>query len=46
MAKATELMGAGRLQADVFAEIPLADAKEAHRIIENREQTGKVLLVP
>ncbi len=46
MAMATEMMAAGRLRADVHAEIPLADAGEAHRIIENREQTGKVLLVP
>lgn len=46
MVTAMDLMGEGRLTADVFAEIQLADAKEAHRIIENREQTGKVLLVP
>jgi NADPH:quinone reductase-like Zn-dependent oxidoreductase len=41
-----ELMGAGKLQADVHAEIPLAEAPEAHRILEEREHTGKVLLVP
>lgn len=46
MATAMSLMGSGDLRADVYAEIPLADAKEAHRIIESREQTGKVLLVP
>jgi D-arabinose 1-dehydrogenase-like Zn-dependent alcohol dehydrogenase len=46
MEMAMSLLGEGRLQADVFAEIPLSDAHKAHRIIENREQTGKVLLVP
>lgn len=46
MEMAMSLVGEGRLQADVFAEIPLSDAHKAHRIIENREQTGKVLLVP
>lgn len=39
------LMAEGRLRADVHAELPLADAPEAHRILEQREQTGKVLLV-
>ena len=33
MQTATRLMGEGRLVADVYAEIPLAEAKEAHRII-------------
>ena len=40
------LMGEGRLAPDVHAAIPLADAAEAHRIIEGRKQTGKVVLVP
>ena len=40
-------MGEGRLRAAVHAEIPLAEARRAaHRIIEQREQTGKVILVP
>ena len=38
--------GRGSLEAAVHAAIPLADAPEAHRIIERREQTGKVILVP
>lgn len=46
MVTVMELLGAGKLHADVHAEIPLADAQEAHRILEKREQTGKVLLVP
>ena len=40
------LMGEGRLQPAIHAAIPLAEAAEAHRIIERREQTGKVVLVP
>ena len=40
------LMGEGRLPPDVHAAVPLADAPEAHRILEGREQSGKVLLVP
>ena len=40
------LMGEGRLAPDVHAAIPLAEAAEAHRIIEGRKQTGKVVLVP
>ena len=39
-------MGEGRLTAAVHAEVPLRDAAEAHRIIERREQIGKVILVP
>jgi NADPH:quinone reductase-like Zn-dependent oxidoreductase len=46
MQQAMELLGSGRLSADVHAAIPLAEAPEAHRIIEAREQTGKVILVP
>lgn len=41
-----QLMGEGRLRPDVFAALPLEDAAEAHRIIEGRMQTGKVVLVP
>jgi NADPH:quinone reductase-like Zn-dependent oxidoreductase len=40
------LLGEGRLSAAVHAAIPLAQAPQAHRIIEQREQTGKVILVP
>lgn len=46
MVKAMELMGEGRLTPAIHASVPLAEAGEAHRILENREQTGKVLLVP
>ena len=40
------LMGEGRLKPHVHAALPLAEAAEAHRIIEGRKQTGKVVLVP
>ena len=46
MVTVLRLMGEGRLEADVHAAIGLAEAPEAHRILENREQTGKVLLIP
>lgn len=37
---------AGRLRAAVHAEIPLAEAARAHRIIEGRTNLGKVVLRP
>jgi len=36
----------GRLRAVVHARLPLSEAAKAHRILENREQLGRVLLVP
>lgn len=36
----------GELAVKIFREIPLADAAEAHRLLEGRKTTGKVLLVP
>lgn len=47
LARATELfdwMGRGELSVRVGAEFPLADAGEAHRALEGRRTTGKVLL--
>ena len=41
-----DLIGAGRLSPNVHAALPLEQAPEAHRIIENRGQTGKVVLIP
>jgi NADPH:quinone reductase-like Zn-dependent oxidoreductase len=41
-----QLMGEGKLTPAIHAAIPLSEAPEAHRIIERREQTGKVVLVP
>jgi NADPH2:quinone reductase len=36
----------GELQVRIGATFPLADAAEAHRALEGRETTGKVLLLP
>ena len=41
-----DLLAQGRFVAAVHKAIPLADAPEAHQILERREQTGKVILVP
>jgi len=39
-------IGAGKLKLRIGAEFPLRDAGEAHRQLEARRTTGKVLLVP
>lgn len=47
--RAREVLGAaasGTLDVRVGARFPLADAAAAHRALEGRETTGKVLLVP
>ncbi|MEO8430786.1 MAG: quinone oxidoreductase [Acidobacteriota bacterium] len=36
----------GELAVKVFREIPLADAAEAHGLLEGRQTSGKVLLIP
>jgi NADPH2:quinone reductase len=36
----------GRLRADVRATLPLTEAAEAHRLLEDRSTIGRVLLVP
>lgn len=36
----------GELSVRIDAELPLADAAEAHRRLESRETTGKLLLIP
>jgi NADPH2:quinone reductase len=41
-----ELWGSGALKPVVGAEFPLADAADAHRLIEDRKHMGKVVLVP
>ena len=49
LSRARELLGwiaAGELRLRVDAELPLADAAEAHRRLEERETTGKILLIP
>ncbi|HYN02578.1 MAG TPA: zinc-binding dehydrogenase, partial [Vicinamibacteria bacterium] len=37
---------AGRLKVRIDRIYPLAEAAEAHRALEGRQTTGKVLLVP
>ena len=47
--RADDLFGwvaAGKLTVRVGAEYPLRDAAEAHRALEGRRTTGKVLLIP
>ena len=41
-----DLVAEGKLAPVIHASLPLAQAAEAHRILEAREQFGKVLLVP
>lgn len=41
-----EWVASGRLRVRVGAEFPLSDAAEAHRELEGRQTTGKVLLIP
>jgi NADPH2:quinone reductase len=48
-ARADDLFGwiaAGKLDVRVGAELPLRNAAEAHRALEARQTTGKVLLIP
>jgi NADPH2:quinone reductase len=48
-ARAGELLGwvtAGKLKVRIGATFPLAQAAEAHRALEGRRTTGKVLLLP
>ena len=42
----TEHAAAERLRTVVHARLPLTEAAKAHRILEGREQLGRVLLVP
>ena len=41
-----ELWGTGAIKPVVGAEYPLAEAADAHRLIEDRKHVGKVVLVP
>jgi NADPH2:quinone reductase len=48
-ARASDLftwLAAGKLKVRVGAEVPLSKAAEAHRALEARQTTGKVLLIP
>jgi NADPH2:quinone reductase len=39
-------IGRGELDVKVFRELPLAEAAEAHRLLEGRKTSGKLLLIP
>ncbi len=39
-------IGAGKLKLRISQTLPLKDAAEAHRLLEGRKTTGKVLLIP
>jgi NADPH:quinone reductase len=41
-----DYVAAGRLRASVHANLPLTEAAKAHRILEDRSRTGRVLLTP
>jgi NADPH2:quinone reductase len=48
-ARAADVLGdaaAGRLAVRIDRSFPLAEAAEAHRALEGRQTTGKVLLIP
>ena len=36
----------GALRVRIDRELPLRDAPEAHRLLEGRKTTGKLLLIP
>jgi len=46
IAELTELLADGRLRYTVHTRLPLAEAVEAHRILDARAQLGRILLVP
>jgi NADPH:quinone reductase len=49
MQRADDILGgvaAGKLRLRIGLELPLAQAAEAHRALEGRRTTGKVLLIP
>jgi len=41
-----EMVRSGRLEVRVMKDIPLSQAAEAHRLLEARQTTGKLLLIP
>ncbi|MEE2761337.1 MAG: NAD(P)H-quinone oxidoreductase [Pseudomonadota bacterium] len=38
------LIGAGHIKPEIFADVPLVDAAEGHRILEDGQHIGKVML--
>jgi len=46
MTEVARFLWDGRLRADIRASLPLSEAAEAHRLLEDRSTIGRVLLVP
>jgi len=46
MAQAIELLGGGKAKPAIAARIPLAEARRAHELIEQRRAMGKIVLKP
>jgi NADPH2:quinone reductase len=46
VAEQAEHFAAGRLRTSVHTRLPLSEVAEAHRILETRENLGRVLLIP
>ncbi len=46
MAEVAALFAGGRLRTSVHAELPLAEAATAHKLMEERAHTGRLLLRP
>jgi NADPH2:quinone reductase len=44
--KSFQLIGAGKLKLLIGKSFPLAEAAEAHRYMESRQSTGKLVLIP
>jgi NADPH:quinone reductase-like Zn-dependent oxidoreductase len=41
-----ELVRDGRIEAVIDRTMPLAQAAEAHRLLEARQATGRIVLIP
>ncbi|WP_430681841.1 zinc-binding dehydrogenase [Mesorhizobium australafricanum] len=46
LAELFDLAASGRLKVAVGGRFPLHEASEAHRLLEERRATGKVVLLP
>jgi len=46
MARAVELLGSGKAKPAIAARFPLAEARQAHDMIEARTAAGKIVLIP
>ncbi|WP_331766234.1 zinc-binding dehydrogenase [Embleya sp. NBC_00896] len=46
MTEAADYLTTGRLRTAVHARLPLTEAAAAHRLLEDRSQLGRILLLP